>query len=109
MWQPSFIKNLGKTQPGAQDYPRAVAKEIRPVYQNSIDAFTQLMAGGHPASASNISARLGCMANGIQCCNVRVEFGRGDEYHIAAYGKEAEELYREAIMRSAERKIAVPH
>jgi hypothetical protein len=102
MWQPGFIKQWQALQ---KEQPRAVAKEMTAIYRNSVDAFAQLVASRHP---SDISARLACLTNGIECCNVMVKFGGGAEYHVAAYGKEAEELYSEAIMRSAELKIAIP-
>jgi hypothetical protein len=94
-------------QAAHKDQPRASAKEIKQVYRNSVDAFIQV-AGGREKSLSVISARLACTVNGIPCCNVSIKFDGGAEYHVVAYEGEAEELYREAVARSAELKTAIP-
>jgi hypothetical protein len=67
------------------------------VYHNSIDAFQQLLS----PTVSQISAKTGCMQNGIAYCVVQVLFVNGDEYRIEAYDEEAGELYRVAKEQSA--------
>jgi len=67
------------------------------VYRNSVDAFRQLLS----PTVSQISAKSGCMQNGITYCVVQVTFANGEEYRIEAYDEEADELYRIAREQSA--------
>jgi phosphoribosyl-ATP pyrophosphohydrolase len=67
------------------------------VYCNSVDAFRQLVS----PTVSQISAKTGCMQNGIVYSIVNVLFAKGEEYRIEAYGEEASELYKAASEQSA--------
>lgn len=77
------------------------------MYRNSIDAFTHLVSKERESSyrgkaeVARISAKMGCMQNGIRYCSVQVTFNNGEEYRIDAYGEEADELYSKAREKSA--------
>jgi hypothetical protein len=66
-------------------------------YRNSVDAFIKLLS----PTVNHISARSGCMQNGIAYCVVQVIFASGEECRIEAYDEEAEDLYRIAAEQSA--------
>jgi hypothetical protein len=40
------------------------------------------------------------LENGIDYCNVEVTCDDGEQYGIQAFGREAEQLYKEALSRS---------
>jgi len=75
------------------------------MYNNSIDAFRQLLASKRDSAGmlevSKISSSMRQMTNGIEYCVVQVICTRGEEYRIEAYGQEAQELYRTANEQSA--------
>jgi len=79
------------------------------VFRNSVDAFLYLLDGReqeeHPAhSVKSIEVDIKYMANGIKRCGVQVMYDDGVGYGVEAYDKEADELYREAKIRSCLRK-----
>lgn len=52
-------------------------------------------------TVNHISAKSGCMQNGITYCVVQVRFASGEECRIEAYDEEADVLYRLATEQSA--------
>jgi hypothetical protein len=66
-------------------------------YHNGVDAFRKLLS----PTVNHISAKSGCMQNGITYCVVQVKFAGGEECRIEAYDEEADELYRIATQESA--------
>lgn len=75
------------------------------MFRNSVDAFVYLLDGreqqGHPMhSVTSIHVDVKYMANGIKRCGVQVLYDDGAGYSVEAYDKEADELYREAKIRS---------
>jgi hypothetical protein len=67
------------------------------VYRSGVDAFRQLLS----PKVNQITAKEGCMQNGIAYCTVQVLLANGEEYRIEAYDEEAGELYRAAREQSA--------
>jgi hypothetical protein len=66
-------------------------------YISSIDALRQLMLS-KDKDIVKISPKGYTLSNGIDYCCVGLKSNEGSNYLVQAYGKEARELYAEAIM-----------
>jgi hypothetical protein len=66
-------------------------------YISSIDALRQLMLS-KDKDIVKISPKGYALSNGIDYCCVGLKSNEGSSYLVQAYGKEARELYAEAIM-----------
>ena len=66
-------------------------------YISSIDALRQLMLS-KDKDIVKISPKGYALSNGIDYCCVGLKSNEGSNYLVQAYGKEARELYAEAIM-----------
>lgn len=64
---------------------------------SSIDALRQLMLSKDKKIAK-ISPKDYTLSNGVDYCCVGLKSNEGSNYLVQAYGKEARELYTEAIM-----------
>ena len=66
-------------------------------YTSSIDALRQLMLS-KDRDIVKISPKDYALSNGIDYCCVGLKSHEGSNYLVQAYGKEARELYAEALM-----------
>ena len=66
-------------------------------YNSSIEALRQLMLS-KDKDIVKISPKGYALSNGLDYCCVGVKSNEGSNYLVQAYGKEARELYEEAIM-----------
>ena len=66
-------------------------------YTSSIDALRQLMLS-KDRDIVKISPKDYALSNGIDYCCVGLKSNEGSNHLVQAYGKEARELYAEAIM-----------
>jgi len=66
-------------------------------YNSSIDALRQLMLS-KDRNIVKISPKDYALSNGIDYCCVGLKSDEGSNYLVQAYGKEARELYAEAMM-----------
>jgi len=66
-------------------------------YTSSIDALRQLMLS-KDRDIVKISPKDYALSNGIDYCCVGLKSHEGSNYLVQAYGKEARELYAEAMM-----------
>jgi hypothetical protein len=71
--------------------------EYRLTYISSIDALRELM-GSEDKDIVKISPKDYALSNGVDYCCVGIKSNEGSNYLVQAYGKEARELYTEAIM-----------
>ena len=75
-------------------------------YKDSIHALRELIPPGSTGSSSRacritkLSNSVSHLENGIDYCNVEVTCDDGEQYGIQAFGREAEQLYKEALSRS---------
>lgn len=67
-------------------------------YISSIDALRQLMQS-NDKDIVKISPKGHVFSNGVDYCCVGLKSNEGSNYLVQAYGKEARELYKEAIMQ----------
>ena len=67
------------------------------MYISSIDALGQLMLL-EDKDIVKISPKHYALSNGVDYCCVGLKSNEGSNYLVQAYGKEARELYAEAIM-----------
>lgn len=80
-------------------------RRVERMFRSSVDAFLYLLDGREQRSravhnVASIQVDMNHMANGVKRCSVQVMYDDGVGYGIEAYDKEADELYREAKMRS---------
>ena len=66
-------------------------------YISSIDALRELMQS-EDKDIVKISPKDYALSNGVDYCCVGLKSNEGSNYLVQAYGKEARELYAEAIM-----------
>ena len=66
-------------------------------YISSIDALRELM-WSEDKDIVKISPKDYALSNGVDYCCVGIKSHEGSNYLVQAYGKEARELYAEAIM-----------
>ena len=66
-------------------------------YISSIDALRELMQS-EDNDIVKISPKDYALSNGVDYCCVGLKSNEGSNYLVQAYGKEARELYAEAIM-----------
>ena len=66
-------------------------------YISSIDALRELM-WSEDKDIVKISPKDYVLSNGVDYCCVGIKSHEGSNYLVQAYGKEARELYAEAIM-----------
>ena len=66
-------------------------------YISSIDALKELMRS-EDKDIVKISPKDYALSNGVDYCCVGLKSNEGSNYLVQAYGKEARELYAEAIM-----------
>ena len=66
-------------------------------YISSIDALKELMRS-EDKDIIKISPKDYALSNGVDYCCVGIKSNEGSNYLVQAYGKEARELYAEAIM-----------
>jgi len=66
-------------------------------YISSIDALRELMRS-EDKDIVKISPKDYALSNGVDYCCVGIKSNEGSNYLVQAYGKEARELYAEAIM-----------
>ena len=69
----------------------------RLTYISSIDALRELMRS-EDKDIVKISPKDYALSNGVDYCCVGLKSNEGSNYLVQAYGKEARELYAEAIM-----------
>ena len=75
-------------------------------YQDSVHALTELIpsesneSSGRSCHITKLSHSVSHLENGIEYCLVEVTCGGGEQYGIQAFGKEAVQLYKEALKRS---------
>lgn len=71
-------------------------------FRDSVEALVSLVKEkcqcekGNGGQVADIAASTGYLQNGIRYCSVRVKCVGGEEYHLEAYGDEAEALQKEA-------------
>jgi hypothetical protein len=68
-------------------------------YLSSTDALRQLMLS-NDKDIVNISPKNYVLSNGVDYCCIGLKSNRGTNYLVQAYGKEARDLYLEAISLS---------
>jgi hypothetical protein len=71
-------------------------------FANSIDAL--LHAVRSRGDMREVHANLRQLRNGVRHCNVQVFCKDGVEFHIEAYGEEADALYQEVRKQSEKKK-----
>ena len=75
-------------------------------YKDSVHALRELIPPGPTESSSRacritkLSNSASHLENGIDYCIVEVTCDDGEQYGIQAFGREAEQLYKEALSRS---------
>jgi hypothetical protein len=75
-------------------------------YQDSVHALTELVplesneSSGRFCHITKLSDSVSHLTNGIEYCLVEVTCDGGEQYGIQAFGKEAEQLHKEALKRS---------
>src|SRR5689334_7802686 len=69
------------------------------LFNSSVDALQYVIRN---RSVSQVQARIGYSSNGIRHCSVQLLCEDSAGYGIEAYGKEAEDLFREASKHSKE-------
>jgi hypothetical protein len=75
-------------------------------YKDSIHALRELISPGPTESSSRVcritklSNSVSHLENGIEFCLVEVTCDGGEQYGIQAFGREAAQLYKEALSRS---------
>ncbi|AIF82794.1 hypothetical protein NTE_00714 [Candidatus Nitrososphaera evergladensis SR1] len=64
------------------------------MFASSVDALLYAIRNGR--GITDVQANLGYLRNGIKRCCVQVVCKDGAEFHIEAYGEEADALFHEA-------------
>ena len=72
-------------------------RTIRLAYSSSTEALRQLMQS-KDKNIVKITPKDYALSNGVDYCCVGIKSNEGSNYLVQAYGKEARELYAEAIM-----------